>query len=391
MSDLALVDCFQPTLVRLERVRFFPRQLLTADDMVADQDYFRQKMRRHNRFLHGWGVVCGLEVVAAPTTESPWRVAIGSGYALGPYGDEIWVPDTVHLDLAHCGPGAGTDPCDPSRLEPRPAGVGIPIYVAVKYAECLGRPVRAAADCGCDEQPCEYSRVRDSFEIECLTELPPSPPVDLICDLLTRRRIAPCPPCPTDPWVVLARVQLPASAKTPVEDTVIDNFSVRRHLFSTARLQEQLIRCCCGRRPDAPPVPAVVTSVDPANGATVDVTSQSVPLTVTVVFSKDIDAATIDLDTVQIAGFRETTPVPTPSPRPPSRTRRPAARRCTTGPSRRGCATSSPSGGAAPSTSATSTPSRSTATTMDRPAVTSRATSASGGCRSDGERSPGPG
>ncbi len=37
----------------LERVHYFPRQLITANDMTAEQDYFRQKQRRHNRFLHG--------------------------------------------------------------------------------------------------------------------------------------------------------------------------------------------------------------------------------------------------------------------------------------------------------------------------------------------------
>src|SRR5262245_15867170 len=116
MADLQLLDCLQPGLVTLERVRYFTRQLLTADDMVTDQDYIRQKLRRHNRFLHGWGAVCGLEVTAAPTADAPWRVRIGSGYALGPYGDEIYVAEPVHLDLARCDSGAVTDPCEPGLL-----------------------------------------------------------------------------------------------------------------------------------------------------------------------------------------------------------------------------------------------------------------------------------
>ena len=51
--------------------------------MIAEQEYFRQKLRRHNRFMHGWGVVCGLAVEPAPTRESPWRVRVTDGYALG--------------------------------------------------------------------------------------------------------------------------------------------------------------------------------------------------------------------------------------------------------------------------------------------------------------------
>jgi hypothetical protein len=253
MADLQLLDCLQPGLVTLERVRYFPRQLLTADDMVADQDYVRQKLRRHNRFLHGWGVVCGLEVTAAPTANLPWRVRISSGYALGPYGDELYVAEPVHLDLARCDSGAVTDPCEPDLLHTGGSAIGGQLFLAIKYAECLAQPVRAMpASCACEEEACEYSRIRDSFQIECLAELPPShqpkPPEPLLCDLINGRRLAACPPCPAEPWVVLAQVTLPASPSTQVTDSSIDNIAVRRQLYSTAVLQEQLIACCCRER-----------------------------------------------------------------------------------------------------------------------------------------------
>jgi hypothetical protein len=131
MIDLQLLDCFQPELVELERVHYFPRQLLTAEDMVADQDYFRQKLRRHNRYLHGWGVVCGLEVSPAPTGDLPWRVKVGFGYALGQAGDEIFVGQEVFLDLAKCGPGTATDPCEPDLLwSANGHGTGATLFVA---------------------------------------------------------------------------------------------------------------------------------------------------------------------------------------------------------------------------------------------------------------------
>src|SRR5262245_3924092 len=135
MSNLPILDCFQPALATMERVRYFPRQLLTADDMVADQEYFRQKMRRHNRFLHGWGTVCGLRVSAAPTESAPWRIRIHPGYALGPYGDEIFVAEDVYLDLARSGPGATLNPCEPSLQNPAPA-TGTRVFVAIRYTEC---------------------------------------------------------------------------------------------------------------------------------------------------------------------------------------------------------------------------------------------------------------
>src|SRR5918994_5495222 len=45
------------------RPRFFPGQLLTDQDLNRLQQYVIDKNRLHNRYLHGWGVACGLEVV----------------------------------------------------------------------------------------------------------------------------------------------------------------------------------------------------------------------------------------------------------------------------------------------------------------------------------------
>src|SRR5215467_13182077 len=85
--------------IGLERVRFFPRQLIGAEDLRLEQEYFRQKLRRHNRFLHGWGVVCGCEVKPAPTAEKPWRVRICPGYVLTPQGDEVMIGSEALFDL----------------------------------------------------------------------------------------------------------------------------------------------------------------------------------------------------------------------------------------------------------------------------------------------------
>jgi hypothetical protein len=242
-----LLDCSQPELVTLERVRYFQRQLLAAEDMIADQEYFRQKMRRHNRFLHGWGVVCGLGVIPAPG-RGPWQVQIDSGYALGPYGDEIYVPEPVFLDLAGCGPGADTDPCAPGRLSGGSTATGGVRFVAIKYAECLARPMLALpAGCGCDELACEYSRIRDSFQIGCLDQAPDDP--HLSFDLCDPQTIVLCPPCPSAPWVVLAQVTLPQLSTTSITSPRIDNHSFRRQIYSTAILQEQLIACCCDKEP----------------------------------------------------------------------------------------------------------------------------------------------
>lgn len=237
----------------LQRVKWFSRQLVTMQDMKDEQNYHREKRKNHNRLLHGWGTVCGLEVTAAPTAANPWQVEIGLGYALDPCGEEIYVADGFTLDLAQCGPGAATDPCEPGLLRAPAPTTGNQTIVAIKYAECLAQPVLAMpAGCACEDENCEYSRIREGFEIGCLTELPPSHqplPGPTLCDLVTGQALPVCPPCPADPWVVLAQVNLPASPATDIVQENIDP-TVRRMLYPVWMLQEQLINCCC-RQEDA--------------------------------------------------------------------------------------------------------------------------------------------
>ena len=47
----------------IERNRYFAGQLLDETDLTEEQLYFREKNRRHNRLLHGWGIVSGLGVL----------------------------------------------------------------------------------------------------------------------------------------------------------------------------------------------------------------------------------------------------------------------------------------------------------------------------------------
>jgi len=254
MKNLQVTDCTQPATSKLERVNFFNGQLLTAADMTTECDYFLQKLRRHNRFLHGWGVVCGLAVTAAPVTATPWRVQIGSGYALGPYGDEIFVGEAVYFDLAACLSGGTTSPCEPNMVTSGGAGTSTIAYLAIQYAECQARPVQVAASgCGCGNDPCQYSRLLDSFTISCLAQLPQPPAEPPTLCQVNQGTLAPCLPCPADPRVVLAQITLPSASTMNITNSSIDNVSHRRVIVSTAVLQDQVVRCCCGQAPPPPP------------------------------------------------------------------------------------------------------------------------------------------
>ena len=45
-----------------QRPHFFHGMLLTEQDFQAEQDYHINKLRMHNRCLHGGRVACGLDV-----------------------------------------------------------------------------------------------------------------------------------------------------------------------------------------------------------------------------------------------------------------------------------------------------------------------------------------
>jgi hypothetical protein len=231
----------------MERVHYFPRQLIAPEDMIAEQEYFRQKMRRHNRFLHGWGVVCGMTVHASPESGKPWQVRVEPGYALSPQGDEIYLPEAVCIDLAKCGLESVCDPCQPAgEAAAVPAGN---FFLAIRYMEKMVRPVRVhPAGCGCDEAACEYSRIEESFKLECLETMPKTHqagPPPLPCDLLQSNQLPACPACPDEPWLVLATVSWPASNSANITDKGIDN-TTRRQLFSAASIQGQVVKSCCG-------------------------------------------------------------------------------------------------------------------------------------------------
>ena len=100
------------------RPRFFAGQLLTEEDLNRLDRYIVEKNKLHNRYLHGWGVVCGLEVFCHPCEG---QVTVKSGYALSPCGDDIVLceDDIVNVcDLIRrCRERERLD-CEP----PRPSG-----------------------------------------------------------------------------------------------------------------------------------------------------------------------------------------------------------------------------------------------------------------------------
>ena len=71
---------------QLKRIKYQHGMVLSAEDLTAEQEYFLRRQRRHNRYLHGWGVVCGLSVSVVDDV-----VLVEPGMAIDCAGNEIFL------------------------------------------------------------------------------------------------------------------------------------------------------------------------------------------------------------------------------------------------------------------------------------------------------------
>jgi hypothetical protein len=105
-------------LPAFRRPRYFDGRLLSVADLQLEQEYHREHARLHNRLLHGWGVVSGLEVRSSGGT-----IIVEPGVALDSAGDVIVLREVLVLTVA-----------PPS---PAPAAM----FVTVRYHEAAIHPV----------------------------------------------------------------------------------------------------------------------------------------------------------------------------------------------------------------------------------------------------------
>ncbi|MBI5960842.1 MAG: hypothetical protein HY866_19040 [Chloroflexi bacterium] len=114
----------------LLRPRYFDRQQLTAPDLNQGLTYVRERLRRHNRFMHGWGVVCGAEVWQTDAAADPWQMSVGEGYVVTPRGDEVYIPSgaAINIESAVLGCLGTSEDCPDvhlARAMINPAGVDV--------------------------------------------------------------------------------------------------------------------------------------------------------------------------------------------------------------------------------------------------------------------------
>jgi hypothetical protein len=134
-------------LAPLKRVRFFDGQLLSAQDFQTEQEYWREKQRRHNRMFHGYGVVSGLDDVSTKHDV----LFVRPGMAVDASGNEIVVPDCLEIPIKRRGRVA---------------------YVVARYHEHETDPVPVQID---SNGGVESSRIEEGFEIAITPTAGPNP------------------------------------------------------------------------------------------------------------------------------------------------------------------------------------------------------------------------
>lgn len=140
-----------------ERIRYFTGRHMTARDFHDEDAYHRTHRHLHNRLLHGWGVVCGLEVKHHEKPECRRdRVVVRCGMALDCCGREVIFPKD--------------DVAPPIPWETRPtgeqAGHQDVLLLCLRFTQaCVEKaPVLYSPD-ACSSSAMEASRIREGWEL----------------------------------------------------------------------------------------------------------------------------------------------------------------------------------------------------------------------------------
>jgi len=215
-----------------QRNHYFAGKLLSEQDFQAEQTYLIRKHTQHARYLHGYGVVCGLRVRPAAPPQ-PRRVLVEPGLALDRCGREIVVPQPVEFQLR------------------TPSQHG-PVYLVIEYSEEGTDTIPVPGPPDGPQDMVEPSRIIEAFRFS-LRHEPPGREDDLswqlaagladairngaepetLHNLLAEFVSRPCRKGRSDLSVTLARIDVPAEG--PIAEAAIDNYSYRPVVLSVGQ------------------------------------------------------------------------------------------------------------------------------------------------------------
>ncbi len=157
----------------LKRVNYTFGLVLGVEEFLQSDAYFLAKHHLENRLLHGYGTLCGLDVIApaSPALE----VQVTPGWAINPKGQEIYVPqlmcvqvnDWLQANLAAV-----------QAAYPGPAPANLNLCVVLCYRECKTDVVPIPGEpCQTQSSSMAPSRIADSFELMLCLNSEASPPI----------------------------------------------------------------------------------------------------------------------------------------------------------------------------------------------------------------------
>ncbi len=168
------------TTVCFERPNYFCGHLLTDDDLMAGQRYFREKNRLYHRTLHGTGIVCGLRVQRDP--ECAGYVIVGEGFGIDRCGNDLVVCAPQKFNVLRALKNKGyivdesePDPCAGYHGDTEECSTTQCFYLAAYYDEKQSdfeSPLQNS--CGPGPASCEPTRIQEIVTFDVLDCLPES-------------------------------------------------------------------------------------------------------------------------------------------------------------------------------------------------------------------------
>lgn len=156
------ITCPTCEIAPFARNNYFTGKLLLERDFTDEQRYHIDKLRLHNQRLHGFGVVCGLQVVADTNPACRDRyVTVLPGLAIDCCGHEILVREEVRVDITRLASYAA--------LTAAGAPAGRPLQLCIRYRECGTETVPVLYDdCAWDNDRCAPNRILESYDFDLL-------------------------------------------------------------------------------------------------------------------------------------------------------------------------------------------------------------------------------